>query len=109
MENCSIRRGISIEKQIYKRDATFANTISKFDLISFAVERRGSYGPIRNRKTAQKIAENRNKFRPKLKTEIKPLADKASVGFRISLLFNFSMSKLVLLAKVFSAYSLVPR
>ena len=26
-----VRRGISIEKQIQKRDATFANTISKFD------------------------------------------------------------------------------
>ena len=29
-----VRRGISIEKQIQKRDATFANTISKFDSIS---------------------------------------------------------------------------
>ena len=33
-----VRRGISIEKQIQKRDATFANTVSKFDSISFAVE-----------------------------------------------------------------------
>ena len=33
-----VQRGISIEKQIRKRDATFANTISKFDSISFAVE-----------------------------------------------------------------------
>ena len=33
-----VRRGISIEKQIQKRDASFANTISKFDSISFAVE-----------------------------------------------------------------------
>ena len=33
-----VRRGVSVEKQIQKRDATFANTISKFDSISFAVE-----------------------------------------------------------------------
>jgi len=33
-----VRRGISIEKQIQKRNATFANTIGKFDSISFAVE-----------------------------------------------------------------------
>ena len=33
-----VRRGISVEKQIQKRDATFANTTSKFDSISFAVE-----------------------------------------------------------------------
>ena len=46
-----VRRGISIEKQIPKRDATFANTISKFDSISFAVEsvvkesQEGTFGP----------------------------------------------------------------
>ena len=44
------RRGIYIEKQIQKRDATFANTISKFDSISFAVEsvkefQEGTFGP----------------------------------------------------------------
>ena len=33
-----VPRGISIEKQIQKRDATFANTISKFGSISFPVE-----------------------------------------------------------------------
>ena len=45
-----VRRGISVEKQIQKRDATFANTISKFDSISFAVEsvkefQEGTFGP----------------------------------------------------------------
>ena len=44
------RRGISVEKQIQKRVATFANTISKFDSISFAVEsdkefQEGTFGP----------------------------------------------------------------
>jgi len=33
-----VRRGSSIEKQIQKRNAAFANIISKFDSISFAVE-----------------------------------------------------------------------
>ena len=33
-----VRRGISIEKQIQKRNTTFTNTISKFESISFAVE-----------------------------------------------------------------------
>ena len=54
MENCStrayVRRGISVEKQIQKRDATFANTIGKFGSISFAVEsvkefQEGAFGP----------------------------------------------------------------
>ena len=45
-----VRRGISIEKRIQKRDATFANTISKFDSISFAVKsvkefQEGTFGP----------------------------------------------------------------
>ena len=45
-----VRRGISIEKQIQKRNATFANTISKFDSISFAIEsvkkfKEGTFGP----------------------------------------------------------------
>ena len=45
-----VRRGISREKQIQKRDATFANTTSKFDSISFAVEsvkefQEGTFGP----------------------------------------------------------------
>ena len=45
-----VRRGISIEKQIQKKDATFANTITKFDSISFAVEsvkefQEGTFGP----------------------------------------------------------------
>ena len=52
-------------------------------------------GAIGNRKITQKIAENCNKLRPKPKTKIIALTDKASVGFRISLLFNFSTSKLV--------------
>lgn len=39
---------------------------------------RGAWGPIRNRKTAQKIAKNGNKFSPKPRTEIKALTDKAS-------------------------------
>ena len=47
-----VRRGISIQKLIQKRDATFANTIStcKFDSISFAVKsvkefQEGTFGP----------------------------------------------------------------
>jgi len=45
-----VQRGISIEKQIQKRNAIFANTISKFDSISFAVEsvkkfQEGTFGP----------------------------------------------------------------
>ena len=45
-----IQRGISIEKQIKIRDATFANTISKFDSISFALYsvkefQEGTFGP----------------------------------------------------------------
>jgi len=45
-----VRRGISIEKQIQKRNATFAYTISNFDSISFAVEsikkfQEGTFGP----------------------------------------------------------------
>ena len=52
-------------------------------------------GAIGNRKIAQKIAENCNKLRPKPKTKIIALTDKASVGFGMSLLFNFSTSKLV--------------
>jgi len=45
----------------------------------------GAYGPIKNRKTARKIAQNRNKFHSKPKKEIKALTDNALVGFRISL------------------------
>jgi len=45
-----VRRGISIEKQIQKRNGTCANTISTFDSISFAVEsvkkfQEGTFGP----------------------------------------------------------------
>ena len=44
-----VRRGISIEKQVQKRNVTFANTTSKFDLIIFVVEsiekfREGTFG-----------------------------------------------------------------
>ena len=51
MENCSKFEEVSLlEKQIEKRDATFANTISKFDSINFAVEsvkkfQEGTFGP----------------------------------------------------------------
>ena len=45
-----VRRGISIEKQFQKRDATFTNTICKLDSISFVVEsvkefQEGTFGP----------------------------------------------------------------
>ena len=45
-----VRRGISIEKQIQKRDATFASAISLFVSNSFAVEnvkkfQEGTFGP----------------------------------------------------------------
>ena len=69
---------------------------------------RGAYGPIGNRKTAQKIAENRKKFRPEPKTEIEVLTHKALVVFRISLsVINFYTHKLILLSEVLSGYSVV--
>ena len=45
-----VQGSISIEEQIQTRNATFANTISKFDSISFAVEsakkfQEGTFGP----------------------------------------------------------------
>ena len=51
MENCSKFEEVSLlEKQIEKRDATFANTISMFDSIRFAVKsvkefQEGTFGP----------------------------------------------------------------
>ena len=54
----------------------------------FAVNVMLNLSNIRNRKTAQKIVGNRKtarNFGQKLKTKIKALTDKASVGFRISL------------------------
>jgi len=45
----------------------------------------------------QKITQNGDKFHPKLKTGIKALTDKGLVGLRISLLFNFYTSKLVVI------------
>ena len=66
----------------------------------------GAYQKPQNRAKNRRKPQNRNKFRPKPKSEIKPLTDKTSVGFRISLLFNFSTSKLVLLARIYSAHSL---
>lgn len=45
----------------------------------------------------------------KTKNRNKSLPSQSLVGFRISLLFYFSTSKLVLLAKILSAYSLAPR
>jgi len=52
-----VRRGISIEKQIQKRNATFANTVNKFNSISFAVEsiekfQEGTFGPTPDSKDA---------------------------------------------------------
>lgn len=51
-----VGRGISIEKQVQKRNATFANTISKFNSITFAVEsikkfQEGTFGPTPDSKT----------------------------------------------------------
>ena len=71
----------------------------------------GAYGPIRNRETAQKNRwkpHNRKKFRPKPKTEIKVLTQKALVVFRISLsVINVYTYKIILLSEVLSGYSLV--
>ena len=61
MENCSTFEEVSpVEKQIQKRDATFANTISKFDSISFAVEsvkefQEGTFGPPPDGKNVIKL------------------------------------------------------
>jgi len=50
VENCSTLEEVSLDRKIQKRYAIFANTISKFDSISFAVEsvkkfQEGNLGP----------------------------------------------------------------
>ena len=68
----------------------------------------GAYWKPQNRAKNRRKPQNRNKFRLNLKTELKALTDKALVGFRISLSFNFSTpSKLGLLANVLPRPSLV--
>ena len=59
---------------------------------------------LRNHKTSQincQKPQNRKKFRPKPKADIKALTDKASVGFRMSRLFIFLRLKLFYFPKLF--------
>ena len=65
-------------------------------------------GLVETGKSRKKSPKNRKTVINFFQNEIKALTGKASVGFRISLLFHFSTSKLVSLAKFLSTYSLVP-
>ena len=111
----SKRPSTQLTKRSFNRQAiaaymeTHTNGLSYIQRIVLKWRGVGAYQKPQNRAKNRWKPKNRKKFRPQLKTEIKALTDKALVGFRISLLFNFSTSKLVLLAKVLSAYSLVPR
>ena len=71
-------------------------------------QRRGAWGPIRNRKTAQKIAKNRKTASNFVQNRIKLPTHKAFVVFRISRsVLNFNTYKLILISEVLSGYFLL--